>query len=617
MKDTGRSTRPGASGRPNRQTTLSLAFEKCLKIKAEAENKKERPNSEDAPSCRQTSQVNASQTPSPAVADRRNTVPKPTTKRDYIPPQEPDRMFRKPTRPSSQIQRLADESTPPSSPAHSSENLRLAPAPPQALMLNNCPLIIKTQGTNAGKKNRNRKPLRTGTQPVDGRCEKIADIVIGFDFGTSSSKVVIQDIAQKKAYAVPFGDLACSANTYLIPTRIHVDPNGRFSLVNVAHERTDIKMRLLDNPDQPIFQNAVPNVSALELAAAYVGRVLQSARNWFLEYTRAIYTTTHIHWHINLGVPSRNYVDINKRKCFRTVAMAAWPISQLPVINAANVKTLVQQAAARLDDTRDHSNTETIWLHPDYVNTHPEVVTEVAGYVFSPLRNPGLHLLVDIGASTLDLATFVIHQEDGENQYPLLETEVKRMGALALHDCRVQAVKHCLETTLQAKNTVDPLEPLPDPDYYGVKSNDKVVAKSDEAFFSECSELIGKIIRTTKNRRDPHSPHWKKGLPVFVCGGGSHIDGYRNMIKERGETIQQRRNDIGAFRIMDIPMPDENTFDAPNLLAADYNRLAVAYGLSFNADDIGKVIPSGEIIDITDQKIDVDIDKIFIGNEQC
>jgi len=40
------------------------------------------------------------------------------------------------------------------------------------------------------------------------------DIVIGFDLGTSCSKVVIKDWGINKAYAIPFTDIELTNNKY-------------------------------------------------------------------------------------------------------------------------------------------------------------------------------------------------------------------------------------------------------------------------------------------------------------------------------------------------------------------------------------------------------------------
>lgn len=614
MKNIPSRIRPVSSEKKQQPTTMSLAFEDCLKKKADAEKKQAVKNAQKVPPEVPPSHPKDFQLPSVNKVGSHHAQPKSATRGVYVPPRTQDGNTLKKSQP--QSERQSCNARP--SGSRYREKLELTPVAPQTLTLTGCPLSIQNH-TRSSRRRTKQSPLRFPDAQIVSKSPEYADeadIVIGFDFGTSSSKVVIQDVNRRKAYAIPFAELACSGNTYLMPTRIYVDTDGHLSLSKGLYEHTDLKMQLIEPAEQPVFQGPDLDVSARELAAAYIALVLQYAREWFLAHTRIIYAKTRIHWHINLGVPSRNYDDTLKRERFRVVVMAAWPISLLNNINIVKVKSIIQEAGERLATPNSDSDTGFLWLHPDFVNTHPEVITEVAGYVFSPLRNSGLHLLVDIGATTLDLATFRIYQEDGENQYPLLETEVKQLGTLALHNRRVQTVKQNLESVLRKKNTVDPLEPLPEPDFYEVTSTLEAIRESDNRFYDECSKLIGEVIRKTFLNRDPNSSHWKKGLPVFICGGGSHIDGYRDMVDARAKTIAQR-TDIQMFDIKEIPKPDAHVFEAPELSASAYNRLAVAYGLSFDAERIGKVIPTGEVSDITTKAVCTNIEDRFIDKEQC
>ena len=88
----------------------------------------------------------------------------------------------------------------------------------------------------------------------DGNVNAESDIVIGFDFGTSSSKIVIRDSGMQTAYAVPFGSLACSGNGYLIPTIIFISDNGELSLSAGEHSYANLKIHLMNNPEQCIFK---------------------------------------------------------------------------------------------------------------------------------------------------------------------------------------------------------------------------------------------------------------------------------------------------------------------------------------------------------------------------
>lgn len=77
--------------------------------------------------------------------------------------------------------------------------------------------------------------------------------------------------------------------------------------------------------------------------------------------------------------------------------------------------------------------------HPA-IEVVPEVAAQAVGYARSTLRDPGLHLLVDVGATTLDICGFILHQAEGRDRYELLTTTVERLGALELHRERLGAL---------------------------------------------------------------------------------------------------------------------------------------------------------------------------------
>jgi len=62
----------------------------------------------------------------------------------------------------------------------------------------------------------------------EGECE----LVIGLDFGTSASKVVIQapDLPGSPSFAVDFCDFAHPSMAYLLPTKLCVMPSGECHL---------------------------------------------------------------------------------------------------------------------------------------------------------------------------------------------------------------------------------------------------------------------------------------------------------------------------------------------------------------------------------------------------
>ena len=85
----------------------------------------------------------------------------------------------------------------------------------------------------------------------------------------------------------------------------------------------------------------------------------------------------------------------------------------------------------------------------EQVDVVPEIAAEVVGYARSKHRREGLHVMVDVGASTIDICGFVLHAADGEDgdQYHLLTALVKRLGLHELHRAHSRFPGHALTPT--------------------------------------------------------------------------------------------------------------------------------------------------------------------------
>ncbi len=118
------------------------------------------------------------------------------------------------------------------------------------------------------------------------------EIVLGLDFGTSSTKAVVHvfNFPGEPAFAVPFGNFAHENSKYLLPTKLFVKRNGCCSLESApdASLLTDIKIGLMGEPDKIIAPVSGPpcDASAATVATAYLALVLRYVRRWFLQTQR-------------------------------------------------------------------------------------------------------------------------------------------------------------------------------------------------------------------------------------------------------------------------------------------------------------------------------------------
>jgi hypothetical protein len=75
------------------------------------------------------------------------------------------------------------------------------------------------------------------------------DIVIGFDFGTSCTKVVLQDPPSRTAYAVPFGEHGNPDNPFLLSSKLGLTSDGKCRLARFDQPAIrGIKRQLMISP---------------------------------------------------------------------------------------------------------------------------------------------------------------------------------------------------------------------------------------------------------------------------------------------------------------------------------------------------------------------------------
>lgn len=413
--------------------------------------------------------------------------------------------------------------------------------------------------------------------------ERIVDLVVGLDFGTAFTKVVLRSPFEfnDRAYAVPFRKHAPQSAHYLVASQIDVGADG----VVVLREGSDsagganIKWRLLS-------ERAAERLEAAAEAAAFLASVLREVRLWFLRTQRAGYGGATLRWALQIGVPSETYDDRTKEELFARVGRAAWLLSTTPG------PVTLDRAAEALACVDDGIASGAAPL-ADFA-VIPEVAAEVVGYARSDLRRPGLHFLVDAGASTLDVAGFILHESsDGDDLYPILSASVRPRGTLALQRLRCNAL---------AKLAAEPMLALPRRFDEWVHSEPGVQAglrEVDEAFLRECHVQIGEVVRAVRRTRDPNAAAWREGVPVFLCGGGRAADFvYATAIRRLDAGLAKGIADWPGLRILRLDRPGGERLVAPGLPSAQYHRLAVAWGLSIPQDDIGKPIRPTEIPDI-------------------
>jgi hypothetical protein len=239
------------------------------------------------------------------------------------------------------------------------------------------------------------------------------------------------------------------------------------------------------------------------------------------------------------------------------------------------------------------------------------------GFAQSQLRRDGMYLLTDIGVTTLDISTFILREnQEEEDIFTLLSSDVKPLGAYNLHSKRIDSSISIYKNKLGNQlNSYDGISALPDFSQYQPAIDDEDREKllnDDECYLNDCSVVLTKVVGETRKKRNPLSPAWDSGLPSFLCGGGSQVDLYKKLIRHSSKRLVGA-GVIHSLEEKELPKPDNLEND--DILPQEYHRIAVSYGLSFSVDSRGKIIPARDVKDLNYDPPKVNISKRYIDKD--
>lgn len=462
------------------------------------------------------------------------------------------------------------------------------------------------------------------TQFHNIRSADVCELVIGLDFGTSCTKIVLRDpYRRRRAFAVPFDESAAhSSSQYLLPSVLWVDEEGATSLTEIESGcyLRDIKYHLMQGEHVPAI--AAPGGDRVfdthGVAVAYLALTLQATRGWFLRQQRTGYGECRLDWQVNLGLPSADFADQPLCLDYLKIAAAAWQLSLTddPIrIEAAESAYLGASFEAETDQTGIGGYVDCGDGQSATLRLIPEVAAEVVGYARSHMREEGLHVLMDIGATTLDICGFILHEKNDEDCYELLTADVLELGAMVLYRERVGGLRESVTRHVDGLwDGCDPVSPIPeDVNAYLPEKNELLngLETSDSAYRKLCSQMLFGTLHALKGDRDPNSRRWKERVPLFVAGGASQMPFYNEAIGEISDEVRKLWHPCEGIHALPLTKPDGLEADVSD---EGFHRLAVAWGLSYPETDIGDVTRPGDIANIAPRR-ERNRDHLFIGKD--
>jgi len=397
-----------------------------------------------------------------------------------------------------------------------------------------------------------------------GRAKK--RLIIGLDFGTVFTKVVIGD--NRVRYAVPFEVSADSSNQYLLPSILGINEDKSCTLVSGSDSTSDtsnLKLSLLDNTysDDDLIS-----------ISAYLALVFRSSREWLLDRYSKRYGRYQIEWLVNAALPVAQSEDHQSAQLYNSLLHTAWIISVLPgQITLNRVRQYMNADAAAFEAFPAIYKAKIIDKHN--IATLPGVAAQIYGCAHSHTDNEGLHLLIDAGAGTFNIATFDCEKSDADEiRCSLYSSSAKSIGVNYL-------LKRRYENLQLADDEINLFKDIPDTYTFSQAHGltEKEIQFADTLYSGDVAKQIKKVLDETKDLFCPDSVFWESGVPTVICGGGSHL--------EILENIQHSfENKPSPHKIQSIAHSVPDDLMVEDLPERSFDRLSVAYGLSFYANRI-------------------------------
>lgn len=451
-------------------------------------------------------------------------------------------------------------------------------------------------------------PVQLAKEPRGDR-----ELVLGLDFGTSSVKVVLADRTVSKAYAVPFIN-GVGVSSFLLPSRVF-EVEGEFFLNSVtvgAKVYRDLKLRMMSNWADRALQHTVVGFLAL---------VIRRCRSWLFATHFDSYAQRRILWKLVLGRAADRSTRDALSALYESLARAAWVVAGTdgPVTR----KTCASASDIAVKSSVDESGTLEVAVVP-------ELAAQIYGFVMSRQFDPkakNIYLLVDIGAGTVDVSLFrVVPNDLGTVDFSLFTSVVQPSGVMNLHRARIdwwqrQLSKSSTPNAITIKDELGKIKfqteqssLIPDQfDGYfnGVNAKFTGGAKSpDQSFFVE-------RLRTQVEGSGMYRPVQDKligradieGLPFFLCGGGSRLSLYNEL-----DHALRHSSGFSWLKANRWHLGQPKDLIAVGLPQEDYDRLSVAYGLSFV--DVGEVSVAKAMPRLRQEKKSNWVEN-YPGKDQC
>jgi hypothetical protein len=402
-----------------------------------------------------------------------------------------------------------------------------------------------------------------------GPDARSAQIYLGIDFGTAFTKAAIG--FSEKIFIVDWAGLSKSESEYLLAGEVSEFPANRMYV-----GRSEEARATHGNLKLPFLNIKTASNQEKAFAVCFLAWVMRYMRAWVFKNMRNVIGNRKPAWTLNLGLPAESVDNLELSTSYEDVAKAAWILSMKDAIAIDDARLAIEEAEKK----------PATFFGLEDLQLQPEFLAQIAGYMDSPQRTDGMHLLVDIGAGTADCALFMHYRnKDGDFKNTVHRASVDPNGG-----------SHFLLKNRFVKNEIemdwDDLVRIPSAAAFArdLGIGQELVDKADRQFSNRLNDQLVDLILYTKKETYPLAPEWcpnsyggpPEGLKYFLVGGGSECGVF-------GTTVLSAAHRATGAPARKAIFPVDQTLETPIKDPALFQRVSVAYGLARDTTDFGEL----------------------------
>jgi hypothetical protein len=400
--------------------------------------------------------------------------------------------------------------------------------------------------------------VKPAVRPSRARSAR-TPVVVGFDFGTHSTKVLVRKRNEETARVLTIDEPAQGYPSFASPSVVRIAKerlwfgSSTFASKDGTRYRS-LKVRLL-GPSAELDGEPFPRGPSPDfLVAAYLAWALGTVRQQLVQK----FDNPPVR--LNLAAPMDHFENAALKMRYLQIVNAAWELA------FSDGGPTVSQGIP-LSDVNERLTSLLDGPVPDPSERPFEVLPETVAPIVSMSRNPrmapGMYMIVDVGAGTTELSVDHVNQRGADQR------------VLCYFD-----------------------ETLP----VGGDRFDRVQAVADGLRRSEHSKLVSKIVKALHRvwqlgyQKDAPNhvarDRWRQ-LTVLLAGGGSRISGIEDAIRSGSpHLVTMQQYQVAAF------VPHAGAIEFPRgqeKAKTDLPLLAVAHGLTRERQTWPIVFEPGQI----------------------